>query len=385
MSLSLKAREEVEWWNSTIATADSPIRRENPHIIIKTDASLRAWGAVCNQVRTGGAWLVEETDNMHINELEMMATFMGLKSFAKDRTDIHVQIYTDNVSTMACINKMGSSKLPKLDHLSRTTWDWCKERNIWLSMARIVGCENIEADHESRHVNIDTEWKLNTILLQEALGLLNFTPEIDLFASRLNHQFHDYISFKPDPGAIGIDAFAVSWGDKNLYAFPPFCLLTRVLQKIKAEAATGVVVAPYWPAQPFFPVLMKLLVDHPILLSARKKPSTPSQSSRDPPSPSQETKIPCMQGVGDRLRQQGFSAKATEVMLDSWRPDTKKVYASYITKWQRYAAAIKVDSVSTPITGTVNFLADLYEKGASHSALCIARSALSSYVDIQDF
>ncbi|GFO41894.1 reverse transcriptase/ribonuclease h/methyltransferase [Plakobranchus ocellatus] len=102
-------------------------------------------------------------------------------------------------------------------------------------------------------------------------------------------------------------------------------------------------------------------------------------SSRHPPHPSQETKTPCMQGVGDRLRQQGFSAKATEVMLDSWRPDTKKVYASYITKWQRHAAAIKVD-----ITATVNFLADLYEKGASHSALCIARSTLSSYVDIQD-
>ncbi|GFO11365.1 transposon ty3-i Gag-Pol polyprotein [Plakobranchus ocellatus] len=116
----------------------------------------------------------------------------------------------------------------------------------------------------------------------------------------------------------------------------------------------------------------------------KKTPSTPSQSSRHLPPPSQETQTPCMQGVGDRLRQQGFSAKATEVMLDSCRPDTKKVYASYITKWQRYAAAIKVDSVSPPITATVNFLADLYEKGASRSALCIARSALSSYVDIQD-
>ncbi|GFO44123.1 hypothetical protein PoB_007062800 [Plakobranchus ocellatus] len=67
----------------------------------------------------------------------------------------------------------------------------------------------------------------------------------------------------------------------------------------------------------------------------KKTPSTPSQSSRHPPPPSQETKTPCMQGVGDRLRQQGFSEKATEVTLESWRPDTKKVYASYIAEWRR--------------------------------------------------
>ena len=34
------------------------------------------------------------------------------------------------------------------------------------------------------------------------------------------------------------------------------------------------------------------------------------------------------------------------------------------------------------LSATVNFLADLHERGASHSALCIARSALSCYLDI---
>ena len=46
--------------------------------------------------------------------------------------------------------------------------------------------ENLEADHESRQINLDTEWKLDSELLNTALGVLKFQLDIDLFASRLN-------------------------------------------------------------------------------------------------------------------------------------------------------------------------------------------------------
>ena len=32
-------------------------------------------------------------------------------------------------------------------------------------------------------------------------------PDIDLFASRLNHKLEKYISFRPDPNAMAVDAF----------------------------------------------------------------------------------------------------------------------------------------------------------------------------------
>ena len=32
-------------------------------------------------------------------------------------------------------------------------------------------------------------------------------PDIDLFASRLNHKLEKYISFKPDHNAIAVDVF----------------------------------------------------------------------------------------------------------------------------------------------------------------------------------
>ena len=50
---------------------------------------------------------------------------------------------------------MGSSKSSKLDELSKTIWAWRREKNTWLSMARTAGCKNVEADCESRHINIE--------------------------------------------------------------------------------------------------------------------------------------------------------------------------------------------------------------------------------------
>lgn len=281
MSLSKTAIKEIKWWTDNISTSFNHITQPDPELIITTDASLIAWGAASQGMRTGGAWLHEEVQTMHINELELFAAFLGLKSFAKKLRNVHIRIYIDNTVAMACLNKMGSSKSSKLNKLSRQVWEWCIERSIWLSAARIAGIDNVEADSESRNINLDTEWKLDSELLQDATTLLKVSPEIDLFASRLNNQCKKYISYRPDPDAIAIDAFTINWKGYMFFAFPPFSLLPRVLQKISKDVATGIIVAPYWPAQPFFPQLMSMLTDYPILLSARRRLlSLPSHPER---------------------------------------------------------------------------------------------------------
>ena len=59
------------------------------------------------------------------------------------------------------------------------------------------GTENVIADRESRHFHYqDTEWKLDSMLLKEALTVLDFQPCIDLFASRLNNGLVATISRK---------------------------------------------------------------------------------------------------------------------------------------------------------------------------------------------
>lgn len=69
----------------------------------------------------------------------------------------------------------------------------------------------MQADSESRHSVTETEWMLNNTLLSNALNELDFTPEIDFFASRLNAQFPRYVAYRPDPGAWAVDAFTIDW------------------------------------------------------------------------------------------------------------------------------------------------------------------------------
>ena len=80
---------------------------------------------------------------------------------------------------------------------------------------------------------------LNKNSLSCALTQMEFTPEIDLFASRLNAQFTRYVAYRPDPGAVAIDAFSLDWSTLKFYAFPPFSVIPAVLKKIKKARRRG--------------------------------------------------------------------------------------------------------------------------------------------------
>ena len=106
---------------------------------------------------------------------------------------------------------------------------------------------------------------LNPNFLHEALDKLGAYSNIDMFASRLNTQFSKYISYRSDPGAQSIDAFAIQWDTLQGYSFPPFGV-PRVLQKLELDKATGIVVIPNWPTQVWSSMAMRMLISHPVLL-----------------------------------------------------------------------------------------------------------------------
>ena len=91
-----------------------------------------------------------------------------------------------------------------------------------------------------------------------------------------------------------------------------------------------------------------------------------------------------MQSVRDRFRSQGLSEDATEFVMSSWRESTQQMYDVYIRQWVRYAREKKVDQFSPPLTTAINFLAQLAKRDLSYSAVCTARSALSSYLCTYD-
>ena len=143
--------------------------------------------------------------------LELRAIFLGLKALCGSESNTHIQLYCDNTSSCAYLRNFGGKKR-YLNVLAIDIWNWCISRSIHLSISHVAGCLNVEADELSRGLNLneDLEWALDMDIFQEIVCRFG-KPDIDLFASRLNHKLEKYISFRPDPNAMAVDAFSISW------------------------------------------------------------------------------------------------------------------------------------------------------------------------------
>lgn len=257
IKLSSSLQPEFDWWKNNILVTNNPIRKGHYDLEIFTDSSLSGWGAFCENQTFYGHWSEEEREN-NINYLELLAAFLGLKSFCNDQRNIDILLRIDNTTAISYINRMGGIQLVHLNSVARQIWDWCEHRNIFIFASYIKSKDNVEADKASRITNMDTEWDLNHsafLRITETFGL----PDIDLFATRINKKCNRYVSWKRDPEAFDIDAFTLRWNHHNFYAFPPFSLVMKCLRKIVNDKATGILVVPYWPSQAWYPMFMSLV------------------------------------------------------------------------------------------------------------------------------
>ena len=136
---------------------------------------------------------------------------MGLKALCGSESNTHIQLYCDNTSSCAYLRNFGGKKR-YLNVLAIDIWNLCISRSTHLSISHVAGCLNVEADELSRGLNLneDLEWALDMDIFQEIVCRFG-KPDIDFFASRLNHKLEKYISFRPDPNAMAVDAFSISW------------------------------------------------------------------------------------------------------------------------------------------------------------------------------
>ena len=154
---------------------------------------------------------------------------------------------------------MGGTKSALCNNIAKDIWLWCKSRNIWITIAFVPGKLNTEADKASRKFKENTEWMLNTNVFNSIVEDFG-RPEIDLFASSENKQIEKYISWKPEPEALAIDAFTVEWKEQFFYIFPPFSIIGRVVEKIQQDQTRCILITPDWPTQAWYPAVNRLAV-----------------------------------------------------------------------------------------------------------------------------
>ena len=260
-------KDLLSYWT----TSENLKRRsfQRPSVSMETDASLLGWGAAIHcpegTLTTQGQW----SDNdlkiaRDINNLEFLAIVNTISKFIEKLRNNHIDIFSDNMSTICAIKKMGSHKFPVRQKIAEELYTLLLKGNISISPFHIKGDDNILADNLSRNFNtIPIETELSKDEFQRICGKFNITPEIDLFASAENTKCKNYFTTRKSPTALGFNAMNQTWRKwMELYAFPPPNLIPKVLRKWNSDKAPGarlLLVAPLWNKSPFLPLLNQMM------------------------------------------------------------------------------------------------------------------------------
>ena len=88
----------------------------------------------------------------------------------------HIKAFSDNITTVAVINKKCACKNHTLHKRAQLIWDFCQQFHIWLTASHIAGTENFEAYFQSKREYKHVEWMLNPEIFNEAQKILSFQP-----------------------------------------------------------------------------------------------------------------------------------------------------------------------------------------------------------------
>ena len=234
-----------------------------------------------------------------------------------------------------------------------------------------------ESEHHSRflpcrHLRDRTDWVLNANIFR-AINLTWGPLQVDLFATWLSAQLR---SWRADPEAEATDAFSQNYSTIQGFAHPPWCLIAKVLMKVQREEAMVILVAPLWRTQPWFPSLLSMLADLPILLPDIPDLIIPSPNCDCPVLKTQPQLR--MEGLRHHFRSKEIPNNAIELLMSSWRSKTISNYNSAWKKWEGWCKQRGMHPFAADVSSILGFLADQFEEGRQYCSLNCYRSALSS-------
>ena len=266
VALPEEARRDLSWWMVkdhllTGVRFGTPA----PDLHLYSDASSSGWGAHLDQ-NVSGVWSDQEK-LLHINLLEMKALFLGLQAFREDVSGHHVTAMCDNFTVVVYVNKQGGTVSRALCLLTSRLLRWTESFDVHLDARYLPGENNVLADVLSRRGQVvGTEWSLHPQVARSLLRVWG-NPSIDLFATCLNAKLPLYCLLVLDSQAIFEDAFRHPWDNLDLYAFPPFPLVGRVIARVQESSRVAMtLVAPLWPEKEWFADLLLLLTQPPLAL-----------------------------------------------------------------------------------------------------------------------
>ena len=237
-NLSQESSDDLFMWLSHLKSWEGvQIIPQSPQIILTTDASEWAWGGWLSLpespdtvIASTWQYFPRAERQRPSNWREMTATLRSMQSFSSLLAGKRVKVRTDNIANMANILK-GGGPSPALTERAKAIWEVAQSLRLSLSAEFLPGVKNTVADSLSRS-HEPNDWKLHPALFK-ALDSLWGPLDVDLFASSANRQVENFFSYRPDPLALAVDAFAQDWGAWRGYANPPWPVIGRTLAQVR--------------------------------------------------------------------------------------------------------------------------------------------------------
>ncbi len=253
-SVSRWARPALQLWplwkNHQWMEWGVPLGMVGRRKVVSTDASNLGWGALSDGKPIFGLRSKEE-GYLHINCLEMLAVYLGLRTFLPDLRGHHILVRSVSMTVASYINRQGGLSSRCLFILAERLLRWAQLNLRSLRATNILGKLNLEADMLSWSNVPSDEWTLHPQTVQEIWGIFS-RPEVELFTSEDKTHCQTYFSKNRD-------VLAHDWPNHLLFAFPPIALIPQVIRRIREQKHRVLLSAPLWKNQHWFAELARLL------------------------------------------------------------------------------------------------------------------------------
>lgn len=253
--------DSLRWWlNPRMVGAGVPFHPPQPTLTLVTDASALGWGAHLGGLSMQGIWNESEL-LLHINIRELRAIHLACQAFLPHLRGHCVAVLTDNTTAMFYLNKQGGAQSLPLCQEALLLWDFCLAHSINLQASYLPGVQNVLADSLSRRFLIH-EWSIRPDIIPFSIpgGL----PELTCSLCGPTGSAQLSVSSRVTVRARERTPCRSRGQAQLLYAFPPFPLVHKVLLKVRRDKADVILVAPAWPCQCWYPVLLDLSIQTPL-------------------------------------------------------------------------------------------------------------------------
>ena len=140
----------------------------------------------------------------------------------------------------------------------------CLEKNIHIIAQHLPGVLNcrlrIQNDDRPDRLGVESSHIQTNQLTLQSIGSGPFCHQTHYTAPSL------FQLAARSPYASAKDAFLQDWSLGKGYANSSWCLIDEVLSQVQIQRVQLVLIAPVWKSQPWYTVVLKMLISHPWLI-----------------------------------------------------------------------------------------------------------------------